>query len=317
MKRNVILIGMPAGGKSVVGRLVARGLSRAFFDSDAEIEARAGMSCAELINTRGEAAFRELETEVLTGLLEGNREAVIAAGGGAPIRNSGLLRRNSVVAHLTRGFDAAAESMAPGARPLSRTADDLRRLYSERREIYESAAHVTIANDGTPEAAAARACEEIRRHLKARVLVINGPNLNLLGAREPGVYGAGTYSELLELLRAAAEDRGIAICFFQSSYEGAIIDELHGTEGVYDGVIINPGAYTHYSYAIYDALRAVDVPAAEVHISDIMSREPFRRVSVTAPACFTQIYGEGFPGYTRALDALLKRTGGAAGDAGD
>jgi 3-dehydroquinate dehydratase-2 len=313
VRRNVVLIGMPASGKSSVGKLIARELAREFFDSDAELESRAGISCAELINTRGEEAFRALETQALTRLMTENDSAVIAAGGGAVLRNAELLRRRSVVVHLTRELESAARSLTPGERPLSVTADDLRRLYSERRGLYEALAHVTAANDDSPDAAAARVCPDIRRHLKARLLVINGPNLNLLGAREPGVYGAGTYAELLELIRGAAAERGVAVCFFQSNHEGAIIDELHSAVGVYDGIVINPGAYTHYSYAIYDALRAIAVPAVEVHISDITAREPFRRVSVTAPACVAQIYGEGFYGYIRALDNLLGLPGVAEG----
>jgi 3-dehydroquinate dehydratase type II len=303
-ERNIILIGMPGSGKTTVGQLIANSLGREFFDSDAELARRHGAPCAELINTRGEAAFRELETAVLAGLLSGVSR-VIATGGGAVLHNSALLRRNSIVVYLTRDIDAIAAGLTPGERPLSTTADDMRRLYSQRRELYESAAHMTIENSAAPETAAAFACEEIRRHLKARVLIINGPNLNLLGSREPGVYGAGTYSELLELISSAASERGIAVSFFQSNHEGAIIDAIQDADGVYDGLVINPGAYTHYSYAIYDALRAITVPAAEVHISDITKREPFRRVSVTAPACVAQIYGEGFPGYVHALDVLL------------
>lgn len=138
-------------------------------------------------------------------------------------------------------------------------------------------------------------------------LIINGPNLNLLGKREPGIYGKGSYAELCALIvDYAREHRSTARCF-QSNHEGAIIDEIHTADGVYDAIIINPGAYTHYSYAILDALKAVDVPAYEVHISHIDQREPFRAVSVTAPACVGQLYGLGFDGYLRAMDHFLER----------
>lgn len=139
-----------------------------------------------------------------------------------------------------------------------------------------------------------------------KFLIINGPNLNLLGQREPGIYGKGTYADLCALIRDYAREKGAQAEFFQSNHEGAIIDAIHAAQGVYDAIVINPGAYTHYSYAILDALKAVDVPAYEVHISHIDRREPFRAVSVTAPACVGQLYGLGFEGYLRAMDHFLE-----------
>ena len=139
-----------------------------------------------------------------------------------------------------------------------------------------------------------------------KFLVINGPNLNLLGQREPGIYGAENYESLCEMIRAYALEKDSEAEFFQSNHEGAIIDVIHAAQGVYDAIIINPGAYTHYSYAILDAIKAVTVPVFEVHISDIHAREPFRAVSVTAAACVGQIYGQGFPGYLRAMDYFLE-----------
>ena len=136
-------------------------------------------------------------------------------------------------------------------------------------------------------------------------LVLNGPNLNLLGQREPGIYGEESYAALCASLEAFAAAHGSSVTCFQSNHEGAIIDQLHAAQGVYDAIVINPGAYTHYSYAILDALKAVDVPAFEVHISHIDQRESFRAVSVTAPACVGQIYGLGFDGYLRAMDHFL------------
>ncbi|MDR0906616.1 MAG: type II 3-dehydroquinate dehydratase [Oscillospiraceae bacterium] len=149
----------------------------------------------------------------------------------------------------------------------------------------------------------------MRLHLNARILVINGPNLNMLGVREPEVYGSATLRDLTELLRAHAKEKGVFLAHFQSNHEGALIDEIQEAHGKYDGIVINPGAYTHYSYAIYDALKAIDVPAVEVHISDIANREEFRKISVTAPACVAQVFGEGFPGYIKAMDILLERIG--------
>ena len=139
-----------------------------------------------------------------------------------------------------------------------------------------------------------------------KFLIINGPNLNLLGRREPGIYGDQSYEALCARIREHAAAHGSTADFFQSNHEGAIIDAIHAADGVYDAIVINPGAYTHYSYAILDALKAVEVPAFEVHISHIDQRESFRAVSVTAPACVGQIYGLGFDGYLRAMDHFLK-----------
>ena len=139
-----------------------------------------------------------------------------------------------------------------------------------------------------------------------KFLIINGPNLNLLGKREPDIYGKNTYADLCGMVRQHAADHGSSAECFQSNHEGAIIDAIHAADGVYDAIVINPGAYTHYSYAILDALKAVDVPAFEVHISDIDSREPFRAISVTAPACVGQLYGHGFDGYLMAMDHFLQ-----------
>lgn len=139
-----------------------------------------------------------------------------------------------------------------------------------------------------------------------KFLVINGPNLNLLGKREPGIYGKSSYTDLCALIQSYAQAHGSTAECFQSNHEGAIIDAIHAADGVYDAIVINPGAYTHYSYAILDALKAVDVPAYEVHISHIDQREPFRALSVTAPACVGQLYGMGFDGYLRAMDYFLE-----------
>ena len=137
-----------------------------------------------------------------------------------------------------------------------------------------------------------------------KFLINNGPNLNLLGQREPDIYGGETYDALCKLIAAHAAQNGDTVDFVQSNHEGALIDAIQSAPGRYDGMVINPAAYTHYSYAIYDALRAVNVPAVEVHISDISAREPWRQVSVTAPACLDSIAGHGFAGYTEAMDLL-------------
>ena len=137
-----------------------------------------------------------------------------------------------------------------------------------------------------------------------KILVINGVNLNMLGIREPGIYGKDSLESLENRLRSKAEQLGVEVEFFQSNYEGAICEAIQQALGVYDGIIMNPGAFTHYSYAIRDALGSVKLPAIEVHISNIHKREEFRHHSVTVAECIGQICGLGLKGYELALEAL-------------
>ena len=140
-----------------------------------------------------------------------------------------------------------------------------------------------------------------------KILVINGANMNLLGKREPDIYGREDYAALCARIYAHAQSRGIAVECFQSNHEGAIIDAIHKAKGAFHGIIINPGAYTHYSYAILDALKAVDLPAVEVHLSNIHKREEFRHKSVTAAGCDGQICGLGQFGYVAAMGYLIEK----------
>ena len=143
-----------------------------------------------------------------------------------------------------------------------------------------------------------------------KILVINGPNLNFLGIREKNIYGNQDYDYLLNMIAQKGEETNSQIEVFQSKHEGAIIDRIQdayfdGTQGI----VINPGAYTHYSYAIHDALASITtMKKVEIHISDITKREEFRKVSVTAPACDKQIYGQGLDGYLQAIDFLVKNS---------
>lgn len=138
-----------------------------------------------------------------------------------------------------------------------------------------------------------------------RILIINGPNINMLGLREPDIYGSRSYNDLLEFISAAAGELGAEVKHFQSNSEGAIVDAIQASYGKFDGIVINPAAYTHTSIAIPDALKAVAIPAIEVHISDIHSREPYRRVSFTSDACLKTVAGEGFESYRTAMRILM------------
>lgn len=140
------------------------------------------------------------------------------------------------------------------------------------------------------------------------ILVINGPNLNMLGIREPAVYGSKTYENLCSLINDYASEKGVEVQLFQSNHEGAIVDAIHKAyfDGI-DGIVINPAAYTHTSVAILDALKAVSIPAVEVHISDVSTREDFRQISYAGMACEKAFIGLGFDGYLRAIDHLIER----------
>lgn len=137
-----------------------------------------------------------------------------------------------------------------------------------------------------------------------KFLIINGANLNMLGVREPEIYGKATLADLEKTISAKAERLNVGVEFFQSNFEGAIIEKIHSAYKSFDGIIMNPGAFTHYSYAIRDALASVGVPTVEVHISNIHKREEFRHHSVTASECIGQICGLGFKGYELALEFL-------------
>lgn len=139
-----------------------------------------------------------------------------------------------------------------------------------------------------------------------KILVINGPNLNMLGIREPGIYGRNTYEDLCRMIREKAEALGVEVALFQSNSEGELVTRIQQALGQEDAIIINPAAYTHTSIAILDALKAVGLPAAEVHISDVTKREAFRQVSYAGMACGRHYIGMGFDGYLRAMEDLVQ-----------
>ena len=143
-----------------------------------------------------------------------------------------------------------------------------------------------------------------------KILVLNGPNINMLGIREPDIYGKNAFSDLLQLLEETGKELGVEIEQYQSNHEGCLVDKIQEAYGVFDGIVINPAAYTHTSVAILDALKAVGIPAVEVHISDVDSREDFRQISYAGLACCKTIKGHGLAGYLEAilfLHELLNR----------
>ena len=142
-----------------------------------------------------------------------------------------------------------------------------------------------------------------------KFLIINGPNLNMLGIREPDIYGKNTYAQLCTLCEDACKDAGVECEIFQSNHEGVLVDRIQAAYQKIDGIVINPAAYTHTSVAILDALKAVSIPAVEVHISDVDARQPFRDISYAGMACVKTIKGHGFQGYREAMQYLVEQYG--------
>lgn len=308
--QNLVLIGFMGSGKTSVGVKLSYRLQVPVEDTDKLIERREGRSINEIFADDGEEYFRQLETELLGELAGKNGSRIYSVGGGTPVRteNRGLLKRLGKVVYLRVSPETVYERLKnDSTRPLLQCGDPLgriRQLMEERREAYEACADVVIDADKLDmESILKRIVEETK---KMKLLVINGPNINFLGIREKSVYGTQDYRYLLDMIKKKGEETGSGITVFQSNHEGAIIDRIQeayfdGTEGI----VINPGAYTHYSYAIRDALASIQVPKVEIHISDITKREEFRKISVTAPACDRQIYGKGLDGYLQAIDYIL------------
>ena len=313
MKRNnIILTGFMGSGKTSVGVRLSYRLRMPVEDTDKMIERRAGRSVSELFEEEGEACFRERETALLRELLDRKGRCIYSVGGGTPVRprNQELLKQLGKVVYLRVKPETVYQRLKEDdTRPLLQCPDPLgriRELMESRKEAYEACADLVLDADDL------ETMEKIAEEMnKMKILVINGPNINFLGIREKSVYGTQDYEYLVDMIRKKAEETGNEILVFQSNHEGAVIDRIQeayfdGTEGI----VINPGAYTHYSYAIRDALASITVPKVEIHISDITRREPFRKVSVTAPACDKQIYGKGLDGYLQAIDLILNRRAG-------
>jgi shikimate dehydrogenase len=299
--RNLVLIGMPGCGKTTVGKALADRLGRKLVDTDDLIVERAGCSIPEIFANQGEEAFRQLEHQVLCDVSK-QSGLIIATGGGVVTRpeNVDPLRQNSTVIFLRRDI----EQLPTHGRPLSQ-ANDLNELYRRRRPLYEEAKDIMVDNVHVTHAVS----EIIRKAVAMKLLVINGPNLNMLGIREPDIYGKENYPALTSLVEQTCDQLDIKAEIFQSNHEGAIVDRIQEAYGTMDAIVINPAAYAHTSIAIMDALKAVSLPAVEVHLSDTSAREEFRRISYTGMACEKSFIGMGFRGYVEAITYLKKKYG--------
>ena len=305
---------MPGCGKSTVGKCLAAKTGRELIDLDAAITARAGMKIPDIFEKFGEAHFRDLEAEVTKEVCATGGK-IIACGGGTVLReeNRAALSSNGYVVYLRR----AVSKLARGGRPLSAGDGAVERLYKERRAVYEAAADCILPDTDGVQVVAARALAAFRKsggkpakpgkEERMKLLVLNGPNINMLGIREPGVYGKETYAALLEKIRSHCAEKHVEVKCFQSNHEGALVDEIQAAYGKFDGIVINPAAYTHTSVAILDALKAVSIPTVEVHISDVNTREEFRHFSYVSLAAKKTIVGHGTDGYLEAVDWLCEQ----------
>ena len=300
---NLVLIGMPGCGKSTLGMLLAQKLNRKFVDADAELVKKYGPIPA-IFEAEGEEGFRKKETEILMELGK-QSSLVLATGGGCVTReeNYDLLHQNGRIFRICRDLN----DLPADGRPLSQR-EGVQALYEKRKPMYEAFADYSVDNNSGIETAAA----EILKTWEAqtmKILVLNGPNINMLGIREPGIYGSNSYEDLKKLLEDTAKEENITMEHFQSNHEGALVDKIQEAYGKVDGIVINPAAYTHTSVAILDALKAVSIPAVEVHISDVDSREDFRQISYAGKYCEKTIKGQGIDGYRQAMVYLKEKYG--------
>ncbi len=307
-KSSYILIGMPGCGKSTVGAMLSKKFDRDFIDTDVMFREENGVGAGEYIEEFGEEAFREKEAEVVRRAAS-RSGIVIATGGGAILReeNVDALKSNGLLIYLHREL----KDLASEGRPLSQNDEKRKALYYKRLPIYLKLQDMTVRVSDYENKTVTRVIKKITEvtegtaEEKKRFLVINGPNLNMLGIREPGIYGTQTYADLINYIEKEARELDVKVNFYQSNHEGDLVDAIQSAYGMYDGIVINPGAYTHTSVAILDALKAVSIPAVEVHISDVDQRDDFRKISFLRQAVTETISGKGFAGYVEGIRRLL------------
>jgi len=299
---NIVLTGMPGSGKTTVGKIIAEKLGLEFIDTDELFKAENGMSPSKCIRQMGEAEFRRLEKiSVANAVKSGGR--VIATGGGVVLdpENIENLSANGRIVYLNRKLS----DLATDDRPLSQGAENLKALYYKRLPIYLANCDASVKVEGDAKSVAKSVIRALHEKRTLNILVINGPNLNMLGIREPGIYGRKTYEDLIGMCTIKAEELGVNVDFYQSNHEGDLVDAIQQAFGVADGIVINPGAYTHTSVALLDALKTVGIPTVEVHISDVSAREDFRQISFIRSYVDHTITGHGLDGYTEAMELLV------------
>ena len=312
---NIVLTGMPGSGKSTVGKIIAQRAGLEFVDTDEIFEKKNKITPAECIVTNGEPHFRKLEKEAVADAASSGQR-VIATGGGVVLdpENIEMLSLNGTIVYIHRKLC----ELATGNRPLSEGAENLKALYYKRLPIYLANNDMKICVEDDAETVADKIIVGLHNaktngnelngggraeHMK--ILVLNGSNINMLGIREPDIYGHDTYDDLLRMCRDKASQLGVEVTFYQSNHEGDLVDIIQQSYGTIDGIVFNPGAFTHTSIAILDALKAVGIPTIEVHISDVDSREDYRQISYIRSYVRDTITGHGLAGYTEAMESLV------------
>lgn len=305
LKKNIVLIGMPGCGKTTTGKALSKKLGMELVDTDDEFTALAGMNPGNYILEHGEEAFRKLESDIVK-KVAGRSGIIIATGGGAILKqeNVDALSLNGAIVYL----HTQLKHLATEGRPLSQGDEKRKALYYKRLPIYLAAKDKLVDVVESGEVTADRVIEAVYgpENNKKKILVINGSNLNMLGIREPDIYGRKTYQDLMKYIEDEAKKLNVDVEFVQSNHEGDLVDAIQNAYGRKDGIVINPGAYTHTSVAILDAVKAVGIPTIEVHISDVDSREDFRQISYIRKAAKATISGHGFEGYVMAIKELVK-----------
>ena len=295
---RIYLIGLPGVGKSTTGKALAEKLNYSFIDVDKEIERAEKVSISYLFNHDGEEYFRNLETRAIRDIKED--DIVISLGGGIVEREENLKHLKGLVIYLKANLDYIKSRTSTKNRPLLKTYS-LEELYSKRHEKYILFSNMTVEVEKSSEEIADQIANLIFSGFK-KLLVVSGPNLKNMDKRDPKVYGKQSYVGIIVRLRK--EFRNIAFTFYQSNHEGAIIDKLEEYES-FDGLLINPGAYTHTSIAIRDCLEYIPIKKCEVHLSDIKNREDFRKVDYISPVVDKVFMGHGCDSYIDAVNYIM------------
>ena len=300
----IYLIGMPGCGKSKTAKYLQIEKDINVVDLDKVIEEENGMEISTIFNKYGEDYFRVLETRALEKVGKYNHNLVVSCGGGVVTKKE---NKNAMKNGITVFLDASIETLkehlesSSSTRPLLKV-KTIEQIYNERIDLYyDFADYIVKYKDYI--GAANSIMEIMNNQSKKKILVVNGPNLNMLGLRNPNHYGSLTLEEINNMLRS---DKSVEIEFFQSNHEGCIVDKLQEYKK-YDGIIINPAAYTHTSVAIHDILEIIDILKVEVHLSAVDSREDYRKVNFVRDVVDMTFQGEKEGSYLKALQYLKNK----------